>query len=132
MLAVGGFFTQIIINLSATALYLLMQTLAEWHADIAIVRHKRGGGSVCNSTQYMFVKYPAYGTQHETFKNPIISELYLKTMIEAPFLWKMGYNYVLEIALSRSVQLICCADDTFLIASGKSFESILRSTSRSE
>ena len=35
-----------------------------------------------------------------------------------PLLWNIDYNYTLEIALRRSVHLICNADDTLLYAGG--------------
>ena len=43
-----------------------------------------------------------------------------------PLLWSIGYNHVLKIALPKSVQLICYAGDTLLVAGGTSWESTLR------
>ena len=45
-----------------------------------------------------------------------------------PILWNLGYNQVLEVALSTGVQVICYADDTLIIAAGKQWTRTLRLT----
>lgn len=46
--------------------------------------------------------------------------------ILGPLLWNIGYNYVFEIVLPMSVQLICYAADTLIVADGMSWEITLR------
>ena len=43
-----------------------------------------------------------------------------------PLLWNLGFNSVLETAVPTGLQLICYADDTLIIAGGRSRTLMLR------
>ena len=71
---------------------------------------------------YLSDRYIAYNIEDGAAVNTRMCREVTQGSVNAPLLWNVGFNHVLEAAVPVGVQLVCYADDTLLIASGKSLD----------